>query len=96
MNRSLLFALVFCLGCGVETDSPVEDSSSRKDPQPDAPAGALPPASPWLTCGDTIVHEVIVSGITYVIEEPVACTEEILPEDPRPASIVQYQPVLSP
>lgn len=96
MNRSMLFALVFCLGCGVETDSPVEDSSPRKDLQPEAPVGALPAASPWLTCGDSIVHEVVVGGVTYVIEEPVACVEDVLPEDPRPAGLVQHQTVLSP
>lgn len=96
MNRLLLFALVFCLGCGVETDSPVEASVSLDESKTAGVVDSLPPPSPWLTCGDSIIHEVVVGGVTYVIEEPVACSEDVLPEDPRPAGLVQHQTVLSP
>lgn len=86
MRKSMFFALVFCAGCGVETDSPVE-VFSEIDSHEDRPFNREPPTSPWLMCGDSIVHEVIVDGVTYLIEEPVACTESVLPEeiseDPR-------------
>lgn len=88
MNKLMIFALAFCAGCSVASDSPVEVPPKNEFlTNDDAASMTMPPSSPWFVCGDTIVHEVIVNNVTYLIEEPVACTESVpheeFGEDPR-------------